>query len=236
MRIFIEYVKKKNFALAKRLSSKQKEEILNSFTKGKNIDELSIEFNCNKLTISRNLKKFLGEDKYKDLVEKNKFNDKQKVLRKKIEKDSNIQISNGKFNNQKKVNQDETFENYLEFDTFTEIAPLNQEIENAPRKDLSSIPISEIDLPKIGYIIVNDKVDLQIKLLEDYPEWSFLSSSELNRKTIEIYLDLKNAKRFCKPNHKVIKVPNTEVFKIVSPILLSKGISRIVYDSNLISL
>ena len=81
-------------------------------------------------------------------------------MRKKIKKDSNIQISNGKFNNQKKVNQDETYENYLEFDTFTEIAPLNQEIENAPRKDLSSIPISEIDLPKIGYIIVNDKVDL----------------------------------------------------------------------------
>ena len=52
-------LRKKNFALAKRLSSKQKEEILNSFTKGKNIDELSIEFNCNKLTISRNLKKFL---------------------------------------------------------------------------------------------------------------------------------------------------------------------------------
>ena len=54
-------LRKKNFALAKRLSSKQKEEILNSFTKGKNIDELSIEFSCNKLTISRNLKKFLGE-------------------------------------------------------------------------------------------------------------------------------------------------------------------------------
>lgn len=222
--------------MAKRLSSKQKEEILNSFTKGKNIDELSIEFSCNKLTISRNLKKFLGEDKYKDLLKKNKFNDKQKILRKKIENYSNIQISSGKLNNQEKANQDENHENYFEFDTFTEIAPLNQEIENAPRKDLSSIPISEIDLPKIVYIIVNDKVDLQIKLLEDYPEWSFLSSSELNRKTIEIYFDLKNAKRFCKPNYKVIKVPNTAVFKIVSPILLSRGISRIVYDNNLISL
>jgi hypothetical protein len=34
----------------------------------------------------------------------------------------------------------------------------------------------------------------------------------------------------------VIKVPNTNVFKIVAPILLSKGISRIVSPDKLIAL
>ena len=43
--------------LAKRLSAEQKEEIIKSFTGGKNVDELSKEFTCNKLTIIRNLKK-----------------------------------------------------------------------------------------------------------------------------------------------------------------------------------
>ena len=41
---------------------------------------------------------------------------------------------------------------------------------------------------------------------------------------------------FCKNDQKVIKVPNTNVFKIVAPLLLSKGISRIVRDKTLIAL
>ena len=37
-------------------------------------------------------------------------------------------------------------------------------------------------------------------------------------------------------DQKVIKVPNTNVFKIVAPILISRGISRIVNSENLIAL
>ena len=47
---------------------------------------------------------------------------------------------------------------------------------------------------------------------------------------------MKIAKRFCNKEQKVIKVPNTEVFKIVAPILVSRGISRIVNEDCLISL
>ena len=54
--------------------------------------------------------------------------------------------------------------------------------------------------------------------------------------TIEIFLDMKTAKRFCKKDQKVIKVPNTDVFKKVAPILLSRGISRIVSADKLIAL
>ena len=74
------------------------------------------------------------------------------------------------------------------------------------------------------------------KFLKDYPDWEFLPNEDLNRKTIEIFLDLKTAKRFCSKDKKVIKVPNTNVFKIVSPILISRGISRIVSAENLIAL
>ena len=64
----------------------------------------------------------------------------------------------------------------------------------------------------------------------------FLSEEELNRKTIQIYNDLKIAKRDCNKEQKVIKVPNTEVFKIVSSILISRGITRIVNADTLIAL
>ena len=48
--------------------------------------------------------------------------------------------------------------------------------------------------------------------------------------------DLKTAKRLCNKDQKVIKVPNTDVFKIVAPILISRGISRIVNSEQLIAL
>ena len=49
-------------------------------------------------------------------------------------------------------------------------------------------------------------------------------------------MDLQKAKRMCNKEQKVIKVPNTDVFKIVAPLLISRGISRIVNDDKLIAL
>ena len=117
-----------------------------------------------------------------------------------------------------------------------EITPLDCQINNEIQRDLSSVPISEVELPKIVYMIVDHKIELETKILKDYPEWQFLSSNELKRKTIQIYFDLKIAKRFCNKEQKVIKVPNTDVFKIAAKVLLSRGITRIVSPEHLISL
>ena len=97
-------------------------------------------------------------------------------------------------------------------------------------------PISDFDFPQLVFMIVDKKIELEIKLLKDYPNWDFLPIEDLNRKTIEIYSDLKIAKRFCNKEQKVIKVPNTDVFRIVSPLLISRGISRIVSSDKLIAL
>ena len=85
-------------------------------------------------------------------------------------------------------------------------------------------------------MIVDKKTELDFKYLKDYPRWQFLSEDELNRKTIEIFEDIKIAKSFCKKEQKVIKVTNTNVFKIVAPLLLKRGISRIVMPDKLIAL
>ena len=216
--------------MARRLSVKQIEQIIRSFTNGVSIDDLSLSFNCTKLTIARHLKKKLGEKKYKELVHQNKESTKPI-----------LEITNSDIIG----NQTEFFKNTYEekikkedfpSSSFTEIIPLNYEFDNASQKDLSSIPITEVDFPKIVYMIVDKKIELEIKSLKDYPEWHFLSQDELNRKTIEIYFDLKNAKRSCGKDQKVIKVPNTEVFKIAAPFLLSRGISRIVSSEKLIAL
>ena len=58
--------------MAKRLSEKEKEEIIKRFTLGESIAELSEFFNCTNSTIKRNLIKSLGEIKYKKIILKEK--------------------------------------------------------------------------------------------------------------------------------------------------------------------
>ena len=210
--------------MAKRLSSEIKKEILNLFIGSKcSIDEISTQFECTKATIARNLKKELGNEKYKEIIKSRIPKNNSENLNKEIKYKENQR-------NVLTFNQEEQELNFIE------LAPLDYEIDNVPRKELSSVPIQEIKFPNVVYMIVDKKIELEIKLLKDYPDWEFLPSEDLNRKTIEIYFDLKRAKKVCSKEQKVIKVPNTDVFRIVSPILISKGISRIVSPDTLIAL
>ena len=225
--------------MAKRLSEEQKKIIINSFKDGETIENLSREFNCTKITIIRNLKKSLGENIYKEYFSKNRNSFPIKDINESSE-DYNTIFSKEEPHNDLVENMhsgENTNQSISHLvSEFIEISPLNIEIENTSRKEYSSIPIEEIELPKIVYIIVDKNTELEIKFLKDYPDWEFLPNEDLKRKTIEIFLDLKTAKRFCTKEKKVIKVPNTDVFKIVSPILMARGISRIISDKKLIAL
>ena len=216
--------------MARRLTEKEKEQIVSNFSTGKSLDDLSKDFKFTKLTISRNLIKILGEKKYKNLIGKNKS-----VKKDFRENNKSISFDN-KNELQTNIQKENSFDEYFQDSPFFEITPLNYEIDSSVQKDLSSVPISELTLPKVVYMIVDKKIELQIKYLYDYPDWQFLAKDELDRKTIEIFLDLKNAKRFCNKEQKVIKVPNTDIFKLVAPILLSRGITRIVSEDKLIAL
>ena len=227
--------------MTKRLTEKQKEEIVKSFKNGIAIDVLSEKYNCTNSTIKRNLKKNLGELKYKEFLNKSKSSrDKSRTNKnqsndfKKTCFDSDDLWRDS--NNPRVLNENITASNFAPIDSFFEIAPLDYEIDSSSRKELSSVSISDIDFPKIAYMVVDKKIELEIKLLKDFPEWEFLPHDDLNRKTIEIFFDLNLAKRSCNKEQKVLKVPNTDVFRIAAPILLEKGISRIVFAENLIAL
>ena len=219
-----------NIILPKKISEKEKEKIISGFLIGESIDDLSKTFKLSKITISRYLKKSVGDIKYKHL------NEKYKNQKKELKLDNN-KISISENQNNDIAGENVLFEeNGFLDEAFVEIEPLNYEIDNTPQKDLSSVPISEVDLPNIVYMIVDKKIELETKYLYEYPDWQFLSKEELNRKTIEIFFDLKVAKRFCNKEQKVIKVPNSNVFRITSSLLLDKGISRIVSTNKLIAL
>ena len=227
--------------MAKRLSEDEKEEILKDFTEGFTLEKLSDKYNFSKLTISRNLKKVLGDKKYKELLNKNKSERKfinnledtnNNVLEEELSGTSQINNQKSHFYENKKNSYNEQSQEI----EFFEIAPINFDIDQVKRKDLSSVPIKDVKLPDIVYMIVDKSIELEIKLLNEYPDWHFLPPEDLNRKTIQIFYDLKVAKRNCNKNQKVLKVPNSKVFEIVSPILISRGISRIITEEHLISL
>tara|TARA_B100000886_G_scaffold78989_1_gene51183 strand:- start:676 stop:1353 length:678 start_codon:yes stop_codon:yes gene_type:complete len=225
--------------LTKRLTKKQKEEIVKSFKSGTAINLLSEKYDCTDLTIIRNLKKSLGDSKYKECLDINKS------LEGKSNKNQNnylLELNNNSKDlkndsiNSKFLNENIAVANFPQIDSFFEIAPIDYEMDDSIRKELSSVPISEINFPKVVYMVVDKKIELKIKLLKDFPEWEFLPQEDLNRKTIEIFFDLNIAKRSCNKEQKVLKVPNTDVFRIAAPVLMAKGISRIVCAESLIAL
>lgn len=219
--------------MAKRLSNIQKEEIIKRFSSGEDILDLSEEYGYTKLTVTRNLKKALGQELFNKLILKTQSLNKSKI---KSEEPEKISSDNFDFISKEKSGQFTVEESLFNDSTFVEIPPFEGEFNDESRKEVSSIPLDEIDLPKVVYMIVDKKTELDIKLLKDYPEWQFLPKKFLECKTIEIYSDLKIAKRDCKKDQKVIKVPNTNVFRIASKIMRSRGISRIINENQLISI
>ena len=215
--------------MAKRISADEKKEIISDFVNRKNLEELSEKFNFTKVTISRHLKRSLGEDKFSELNKLTKKDNKYRnhnYLDNENTLNENFEIGSEKFMSQDSFNEN----------AFLEIAPLNLEIDNKPQVDLTSVSLTEVNLPKVVYMIVDKQIELNTKLLKEYVEWNFLSEKDLNRNTIEIFYDMKTAKRCTKNDQRVLKIPNSDVFKITAPILLSRGITRIVSSELLIAL
>ena len=124
--------------MTKRLTEKQKEEIVNSFKSGTSIDLLAKKYTCTIATITRNLKKNLGQSEYKELI------DKSKSLKEKSKKNKNQTNALVKTNFAREAlsndsnypevfNENITSSNFTPIDSFFEIAPIDYEIDNSSR-------------------------------------------------------------------------------------------------------
>jgi len=205
--------------LSKRVSDLQKEEILNLFINGIDLNQISESYEFSLATIVRQLKNMIGVDAFK------KYKLKKKNIQKVQNNPSHLENNlNSKFDN-------ENFE-----EKFIEVIPITDQIQFDRQKELTSEPIKEAKLPEIVYLIVDKKIELVPKLLKDYPEWSYMPEEDLKRVTLEIYADQKNAKKCCSKNEKTIKIPNSKVFIIASKLLKSKGITRVIFNDLLFSL
>ena len=216
--------------MIKKVSDSQKEEISSLFVNGVKISEISLKIGFSSSTITRQLQKYFGRERFLEIKNfeknaKNIMNTQQSRAETILEKNNPVSVEETSLEN-----------NIRDVSSFFEIPPLAQDIEFDLQKEISSIHISEVSLPQMVYMIVSKNIELESKSLYEFPEWSFLPQEDLNRKVIKIYAELKNAKRECKKDQKVIKVPNSNVFGIASSFLLAKGISRIISETQLISL
>jgi len=221
--------------LPKRVSEIQKKQISESFINGKNISEISEAYNFSKQTIKKQLKSMLGEEQFNTISEKREINlglkndNAVKDIFNKIEEEAQNST-------QPKEIKHICSEKELIDKEFFEIPPFITHIDLNNQKDLSSRPLSEANFPDVVFMVVDKNIELEPKLLKDFPEWNFLSEDDLNRKTIQVFSDQKLAKQSCSKNQRLIKVPNTNVFLIAADNLKSKGISRIIFGDSLLAL
>ena len=216
--------------MPKKLSELQKQEISKSFIEGSEIKKISEIYSFSSQTIIKQLKKILGEQTYQEyklINSKKRSNIKEQFKYKKVSRKENIEKENVENQKYSKDNNQ---------DTFIELIPLNEHIELEKRKELSSIPITEFDLPEIVYMLVDKKIELDPKILKEYTEWTFMPEKDLSRLTLEIFSNQKKAKICCSKNQKIIKIPNSKVISTVSRFLKANGITRIIYGDSLLSL
>lgn len=219
--------------MSKRVSELQKKKISESFINGVEINEISNLYNFSKQTIIKQLKRILGDEKFNNINNKRlNRTRKGKEFINEISKEDDL-VKKKTFTNDR---YNSSFEKETKDETFFEIPPITTEIDLDNQKDLTSKYLGEVNLPSVVYMLVEKNIELEPKLLKDFPEWSFLSESDLNRKTIQIFSDQKLGKQSCSQNQKLIKVPNTNVFLIASAKLKSRGISRIIFEDSLLSL
>ena len=218
--------------MPKRLSDEKKKEMADAFKNGSDIEQLANKYSLAESTVRKYLKFILGDI---NLVRKKSSNNPHNYKPNKKE-DKNLTfegetLHNLELRNKQKIDQLETTN-----DTFLEILPLNQDFDFGERKDFASKPLTDESLPKNIYMVVDSNIELEVRYIKDYPDFDFLSQSEQERKVIKLFPDKKSANLNCDKSKKVIKIPDGKVLKIVAPILRKKGISRIIYEDNLLSI
>ena len=228
--------------ILRRLTKIQKDEIVEAYRGGENTNTLAEKYSCSANTINRTVKTILSHSEYKLLKEK-----RLKVSNKKLEPVNNVSSAF----------KEEDFENLNSFNSshaevyeeekpkrneddfyntdFEEIVPLISSFD-FEKKELGFEICNQEILPDSVYMIVDKKVELEVKPISDFPEWSFLPENELKRNAILLFSNQRSAKRSCSRNQRVIKIPNTRVFEVSKSYLFSKGITRLILEDSIIAL
>jgi len=229
--------------LPKKISEIQKKEMAEAFIGGKSIADIANKYGLKNLTITKYLKTLFSEAEFKKIKKANisklaNISTLEDRIDNSLSSINYSESSKKLIKNQEKYIEDQNkIEEIISGDeSFYEIKPLDQSFDFENRKDLTSKPLKEFTIPQNTYMVIDNNIELEDLYIRDFPEYSYLSEVDQKRKIIKLFSDKKLANSFCNKNQKIIKVPNGNVFILVSQFLLEKGISRIIYDDLLLSI
>ncbi len=244
--------------ISTRLTKSQKAEILEAYRSGDSTNSLADKYSCTTNTIIRTVKSLLSDSEY-ILLKKERsrickkigkiFDSKTLKLEHELDtfhikeidssalNDSDTNGEGSLSQDQNNENQEVDLNNHNIDNNFEVIEPLITDFYFAEKKQTSDFKILDYEsLPESVYMIVDKKVELELKLISDLPEWSFLPSNELERNAILLFTNQRSAKRSCSRNQRVIKIPNTNIFKLSKSYLISKGITRLILEDSIIAI
>ena len=140
--------------MIKKVSASQKEEISSLFVNGVKITEISQKFGFSSSTITRQLQKYFGKERFLEIKNFKKNSQNNRNIHKPR---AEITLEN---NNPISIEETSLENNLSEVSSFFEIPPLDQDIEFDLQKEISSIHISEVSLPQMVYMIVSKNIEL----------------------------------------------------------------------------
>ncbi len=258
IRPYLEYIEIIKM-ISSRLTKTQKDQILEAYRAGDSTNLLAEKYSCSTNTINRTVKSLLSDSEYKLLKRKRSkiSNKKGKIVNDEIYKGKNqevdisdvdetasfpLQDTNALNEDLYSVNQDDISHevdnnNQDVGQSFELIEPLLSCFDfNHDKQKVDFEILNYETLPESVYMIVDKKVELDLKLISDLPEWNFLPVDELQRNAILLFSNQRSAKRICSRNQRVIKIPNTSVFGLSKSYLIQKGITRLILEDSIIAL
>ena len=91
-------------------------------------------------------------------------------------------------------------------------------------------------LPSPLYLLVERSVELQPRTLDSLHHLAPLDTGEKQRQGLVLFSSIRQARRQCRRNQRIVKVADPTLLGKTAPHLLAQGISRLVVESNLYAL
>ncbi|NJN05003.1 MAG: transposase [Leptolyngbyaceae cyanobacterium RM1_1_2] len=115
---------------------------------------------------------------------------------------------------------------------------LNQLLKPGLEEDIAIeiIPLTQANLPKTCYLVVDRIADLITRPLKEFSELGQIPASGVEERTLPVFDNHRVARRFSQGNQRVVKVPDGNIFQKTSRCLQAKGITHLLIDGQMYSL
>lgn len=106
----------------------------------------------------------------------------------------------------------------------------NQTLSQSDVDQIQILPLSEANLPRTCYLVIDRFSELITRPLKAFSELGQIPPEEIQKKTLPIFDNHRVASRFSARNQRVFKLPDSQLLQKTAPYLQAKGITRLLVD------